>query len=577
VRHKAGWNEHAVWTAWEGQRARALPAKMTRFISVCALEMHFLGLDSSTQSLTGVLVFLPSPDDVAASAIVWEASVNFQERLPHYQTTSGVIKDGAVVQAPPLMWVEALDLLLHQLTSECSKGVVSSITGVAVSGQQHGTVYLNENAASSLSSLVPAEPLVEQLKTIFSRDLSPIWMDASTQLQVQEITTALGGADEACKLTGSAVFERFSGPQIRKFATENPDRWAATRHVCLVSSFMTSVLAGKICAIDAGDGSGMSLMNIRTKEWSERALRATADGLCDRLLPVAPCHEWQGSLSSYFVQKYGFPPECRVLSGTGDNPSALIGLGLVEQGRMGISLGTSDVVSIFMPSASLLTDPDLASHIFAAPTGDYMALSVYKNGSLARECVKQQCGMTEWSEFDAALCANPPGNRGRLMLPYFDTEIIPRVSTPCVTRANYSDNSKEDSFPDVRACVEAQCASMRLHSRWMGSSCEARLIHATGGGSGSQAMLQTLADVFGVNVVRQHTRAAAALGAAVRALHAHTQGLGVSVSWSAVVRPHMQFEVEIQPRPEAAAACAVLVAEYEKLESEFARKSKNPH
>jgi len=57
----------------------------------------FSGLDSSTQSLTGVLVFLPSASAVDGSRIVWEASVNFQDRLPHYHTTSGVIKDGAVV------------------------------------------------------------------------------------------------------------------------------------------------------------------------------------------------------------------------------------------------------------------------------------------------------------------------------------------------------------------------------------------------------------------------------------------------------------------------------------------------
>ena len=461
-----------------------------------------------------------------------------------------------------------------QLASECSLEIVRSITGVAVSGQQHGTVYLNANAAAALASLSPSAPLASQLQSIFTRALSPIWMDASTHTQVQQITEALGGAEQVCKLTGSAVFERFSGPQIRKFAVQNPELWAATQHVCLVSSFMTSVLAGKICAIDAGDGSGMSLMDIRTRVWSESALRATADGLAERLLPVAACNEWQGHVSSYFVQRYGFSASCRVLSGTGDNPSALIGLGLVEQGSMGISLGTSDVVSIFMPSASLSTDPDLASHIFAAPTGDYMALSVYKNGSLARERVRDQCGMKDWSEFDAALAATPPGNCGKLMLPYFDTEIIPRVSVPCVTREGYSDNRKEDGFPDVRACVEAQCASMWLHSRWMGSSCEARLIHATGGGSGSQAMLQTLADVFGVNVVRQHTRAAAALGAAVRALHAHLQSVGVSASWSAVVQPHMRFEVQIQSRPEAAAACAALVADYEKLEGDFVLRSK---
>src|SRR5262249_57704199 len=113
-----------------------------------------------------------------------------------------------------------------------------------------------------------------------------------------------------------------------------------------------------------------------------------------------------------------------VVSWSGDNPCSLIGTGLVHERLAAISLGTSD--TIFSRRREPRTDATFTGHVFGAPTGDFMGLTCFANGSIARERVRDRFGLS-WSGFAAALEATPPGNDGRLLLPWFDPEITPLV------------------------------------------------------------------------------------------------------------------------------------------------------
>ena len=72
--------------------------------------------------------------------------------------------------------------------------------------------------------------------------------------------------------------------------------------------------------------------------------------------------------------------------------------------------------------------------------------------------------------------------------------------------------------------------SMALHSRWMVSRVET--IHATGGAAINHEILQVMADVFGARVFQMPVGNSAALGAALRAAHAHMLARNGSVSWA---------------------------------------------
>ena len=82
---------------------------------------------------------------------------------------------------------------------------------------------------TSGETLDPSQPLAPQLQGMFSRDRSPVWMDATTAVQCREIDAALGGAERTKALTGSPACERFTGPQIRKFFQQQPDAYARDR------------------------------------------------------------------------------------------------------------------------------------------------------------------------------------------------------------------------------------------------------------------------------------------------------------------------------------------------------------
>jgi len=488
------------------------------------MPSKFLGLDSSTQGLTAVLIDVESGETQLHQ-------VRYEERLPWYETTSGFYDFGdGVVHANPLMWAEALEVMFSDLRAQ---GVdFSEIRAISGSGQQHGSVYWNSEGRVSLEGLVADVPLAEQLRGSFARETSPIWMDSSTQQECAEIRAALGGMQRTAQLTGSDVFERFTGPQIRAFYKREPDKYAQTTDIGLVSSYMASLLKGGIAPIDPGDGAGMALMDITKKTWLAEALAATAPALGQKLPPILPSWAFIGLISGYFVQRCRFPAATELFCWSGDNPNSLIGTGLIQAGQITLSLGTSDTLFAYM--AELRTDPNGEGHVFGAPTGDYKAMSVFKNASLARERVRAQYGLgtgDDWEAFSEALKQTPVGNGGQIMLPYFEPEIVPRVNQAQVYR--YGGLNEADGPANVRALVEAQMMSMYLHSRWIGQ--DVREIHATGGASRNAEILRIMADVFGATVKVYEISNSAALGAAIRAAHAYLNRHGEDTSWEVLV------------------------------------------
>jgi xylulokinase len=470
----------------------------------------FLGLDSSTQSLTAILIH------PASGEITCQLAVNFGGDLPHYQAPSGFIPGGAKgeVHSNPAMWLEALDLLFSRLAAATDLSQVSMIAG---SGQQHGSVYLDASFESRLASLDPTGSLADQIRPAFTRLTSPIWMDTSTGTECSEITAALGGSPEVCRRSGSIAIERFTGPQIRRFFKTDPASYGRTSQIHLVSSFIASVLAGKSVPIDFGDGAGMNLLNLSTLRWDPELLDATAPDLSLKLKSPAAATTIQGTVSGYFVAKYGLSPTCRCALFTGDNPASLVGMGATTPGNVVISLGTSDTFFAAMPGPK--TDPNGFGHVFGNPAGGFMSLICFRNGSLAREALRDRLGL-DWTAFDQAALTQSKASAGtNLMLPFFGPEITPRRDfTGPILQGSPSFESGAEPALQVRALLEGQFLNMRLHSQWM--DVETERIRLTGGASKNDGIAQLVADVFQAPVERIDVSNSAALGAALIAASA---------------------------------------------------------
>ncbi|CAD7968620.1 unnamed protein product [Amoebophrya sp. A25] len=283
-----------------------------------------LGFDLSTQSCKAVLAEAVSPFRLVA-----EASVNFEEDFPEYETTSGVINPGGSSEffTPVLLWVEAFELCLTKLrnlglNSGDSKAFsFANVIRVTGSAQQHGTVYLNDRvreqdesrscgpsaSSSSLRSATSQTGLTSWIEPMLYRTTAPIWMDMSTTTEAANLEAAFGWQN-LTQMTGSRAYERFSGLQIAKEVAkkakkilveveqqrlkcsedEEKDQHQLTR-VQLVSNFLCGLCTGNLALpIEVSDAAGMSILNLHTKKWDARVVEHLGIASKELLTPPNP-------------------------------------------------------------------------------------------------------------------------------------------------------------------------------------------------------------------------------------------------------------------------------------------------
>uniref|UniRef100_A0AAX7TMC9 Xylulose kinase n=1 Tax=Astatotilapia calliptera TaxID=8154 RepID=A0AAX7TMC9_ASTCA len=438
--------------------------------------------------------------------VVHQSGVQFDAELPEFRTQGGVHihTDRLTVTSPVLMWVKALDLLLDKMKRAGLD--FSRVRALSGSGQQHGSVFWRRGASETLKHLDPDQDLHQLLQDSFSVSDSPVWMDSSSTQQCEDLQAAAGGALRLAEITGSRAYERFTGNQIAKLRQTRAEEFQDTERISLVSSFAASLFLGGYAAIDYSDGSGMNLLDIRTRNWSEICLQATAPHL-DQLL--------------------GAPlPSTSVL----------------------VSLGTSDTVFLWLQQPR----PALEGHVFCNPVEqqEYMALLCFKNGSLTRERVRNECAGASWELFSAALRDTPLGNHGNIGF-YFETmEITPPVIG--VHRFDSADCEVSSLSPqvEVRAVVEGQFLSRRLHAERLGYSIiPGTRVLATGGASSNKEILQVLSDVFNAPVYTIDLSDSTCLGSAYRALHGLVAESGAS--FVDVVKKAPEPRLVATPHPKA--------------------------
>ena len=479
----------------------------------------YLGLDLSTQQLKGIVV-------TADLKVVHEAKFDFDADAFGFNVTKGVMTNEVEheVFAPVAMFLQAVDNVLDRLRTSGLK--FQDVRGISSAGMQHGSVFWNANAEPLLSSLDPDKTLQQQLQGAFSYPFSPNWQDASTQKECDEFNAELGSPEALAQTTGSSAHHRFTGPQIYRFQRKHPTEYLKTTRISLVSSFLATVLLGRFAPIDISDVCGMDLWDIKDGKWNEKllALAAGSYGAEDLKSKLGDVPQdggaHLGSISRYFIDRYGFGSDCTIIASTGDNPSTILALPLRQNDAM-VSLGTSTTFLMSTPEYK----PDPSVHFFNSPTtaGLYMFMLCYKNGGLARENVRDDVNKSlsvsnsnSWAEFDRLLeNSEPLGQKSqassmKMGLFFPRPEIVPNLpegewhymyepSTKELSESKQAPSASER----VRLIVESQLLSLRLRSRELVRSPnpelppQPRRIYLVGGGSRNKAIAKVTGQVLG--------------------------------------------------------------------------------
>ncbi|EAZ63302.2 D-xylulokinase [Scheffersomyces stipitis CBS 6054] len=456
-----------------------------------APDKLFLGFDLSTQQLKIIVT-----DENLAALKTY--NVEFDSINSSVQKGVIAINDeiskGAII-SPVYMWLDALDHVFEDMKKDGFP--FNKVVGISGSCQQHGSVYWSRTAEKVLSELDAESSLSSQMRSAFTFKHAPNWQDHSTGKELEEFERVIG-ADALADISGSRAHYRFTGLQIRKLSTRfKPEKYNRTARISLVSSFVASVLLGRITSIEEADACGMNLYDIEKREFNEELLaiaagvhpeldgveqdgeiyRAGINELKRKLGPVKPItYESEGDIASYFVTRYGFNPDCKIYSFTGDNLATIISLPLAPNDAL-ISLGTSTTVLIITKNYA----PSSQYHLFKHPTmpDHYMGMICYCNGSLAREKVRDEVNekfnvedKKSWDKFNEILDKSTDFNN-KLGIYFPLGEIVPNAAAQIKRSVLNSKNEIVDvelgdknwqPEDDVSSIVESQTLSCRLRT-----------------------------------------------------------------------------------------------------------------
>lgn len=508
---------------------------------------YSLGLDSSTQSLTAVVV------DFVDGKVAYERSLDYarDERLDGYGIDRREYlcppRVPGEADQPPLMYLASLDALFEDMKRD--RFPLGEVGAINVSGQQHGHLYLAPEAKglfARLREVSSAEkPLAGQLARAFSYGTAPIWRTSNTGREADEIRNSVGGKRRMIELSGSDSPLRFTGAVMRRVGRQFPDAFGRTEVVQLISSFIPAVLTGNHrTPIDYGNGSGMSLMDYRGKRWSEALMGAVGEGLegagkaIEAKLPdlVEP-DSVVGSIAAYFVKRYGFSSDCRVAAGSGDNPQTKV----LVPGDL-LSLGTSFV---FMVSTDGETfDLEGYANGMYDGIGRPFMFGCRTNGAMVWDRVRSEHGLEkkDYAAAERALEVAQPGSSLFLWQP--ENESFPASPPFEQVRQGYDRPALADDYNGI---IDSTLAAVYWYGRhFSDGSPQNDPLYVTGGATDSRQIMRRVSAIWRRPVVTIG-RVGAALGSAVAGVSALRKADGRAAEVEELCRRLLPGATPIEP------------------------------
>lgn len=439
------------------------------------------GIDSSTQSCKVVV------RDAETGSLVREG------RSKH--------PDGT--QIHPDQWWTAMLRAIH------SAGGLAGVAALAVGGQQHGMVPLDEQGTVLRPAL--------------------LWNDTRSAPQAQRLTTELGGPQAWADAVGLVPVASFTVTKLAWMAEHEPDNAGRTAAVCLPHDWLTWQLAGAArledLVTDRGDASGTGYFSAATGEY-RRDLLAAALGH-DAVLPtvLGPCDvagktASTATASSTAAATADLPGGITLGPGTGDNMAAALGVD-ARPGDVIVSIGTSGVVSAVadVPAA----DPTGIVAGFADAAGGFLPLVCTLNAARVLDATARLLGVGLDELSRLALCA-PAGAGGLVLVPYLEGERTP--NRPDATGALHG-LRPETTTPAylARAAVEGLlCGLADGLDALAGQGARIERVLLVGGGARSAALRRIAPAVLGRPVVVPPPGEYVADGAARQAAWVLTDG-----------------------------------------------------
>lgn len=403
----------------------------------------------------------------------------------------------------PEDWWQATIASIREVLQE--SGVdARHIKGVGLSGQMHGSVFLDANN-------VVLRPAI-------------LWCDQRTQAECDWIMDTVG-REKTVELTCNPVLTGFTAGKIVWLRNNEPEVYAQVRKVLLPKDYIRLRLTGEF-ATEVSDASGTALFNVTKRDWAYEMLDKI--GIPADWMPKAyESPEISGRVTSEAAALTGLAEGTPVVGGGGDQAAGAVGNGVVEPGIISSTVGTSGVVFAFADKP--VVDPRLRVHTFChAVPGKWHVMGVMLSAGGSLRWYRDTFGDTEVAVARALgndaydlMCLEaakvPPGSEGLIFLPYLTGERTP-YPDPHARGVFFGVTLRSDRSHFVRAVLEGVAYGLRdSFSILEEMKVPITQVRASGGGARSALWRQIQADVTGHDHVTINVDEGPALGVALLA------------------------------------------------------------
>lgn len=429
----------------------------------------------------------------------------------------------------PADWWAAVAACLAAVL-ESAAAAPESIAAVGLTGQMHGSVFLDADGAVIRPAI--------------------LWNDQRTAAECDWLMETIG-RDRVLELIANPILTGFTAGKIVWLRNHEPESYARVARVLLPKDYIRYRLTGDH-ATDVSDASGTALFDVRHRRWSAEALELA--GIPASWMPRAfESPEITGRISAEGAAATGLAAGTPVVAGGGDQAAGAVGNGIVETGIVSSTVGTSGVVFAFSDEPAV--DPELRLHTFChAVPGKWHVMGVMLSAGGSLQWYRDAFGQPEKLVAGALgrdpyelICAEaaraPLGCEGLLFLPYLTGERTPHPD-PNARGVLFGLTRRCDRNYVARAIMEGVAFGLKDSLDLMGDlRVPIRQVRASGGGARSGLWRQILADVSGHPHVTLNVDEGPAFGAALLA----GVGAGVFHSVPEACAATLRVEGETQP------------------------------
>ncbi len=458
-------------------------------------------------------------------------------------------------QAPSLWWDATVDTIRGVLATGTFRA--EDIAGIGLSGQMHGSVFL----ADSGEVIRPAL----------------LWNDQRTAEECVEIEEKAGGREALIRMVANPALTGFTAPKLLWVRRHEPKNWDRVRQVLLPKDYARYRLSGTY-ATEVSDASGTLMLDVANRRWSTELLGKLS--LDPTLLP--PCYESpevSAKVSEIAAKATGLKPGTPIVGGGGDQPAGAVGNGIVRQGVVSATMGTSGVVFAHADQPGFDPLGRLQRGCHAVPGAWHvMGVVLAAGGSFqwfrnelgkAEVAAAKQRGEDPYYLLTAEAALAGPGAEGLFFLPYLTGERTPHFD-PDAKGAWVGLTVRHGRPHLIRSVLEGATFAMRDSLeliREMGVAIEQ--VRVSGGGARNPLWRQIQADIYGCDVHTINASEGPAYGVALLAQVGTGAFASVPEACDATIRVIDSTPMDAKIRPYYDRAYAVYRQLYNDLRHSF--------